>query len=287
MTNDALAEANEAYQGFTDQFQSMVLATVDTDGMPHASYTPYWMDEDRNLYCFVSGLSKHTGNMTATGKVSVFFVEDESAAKQIFARRRLNYECRAELLERHGEEGERAATAFEQRYGGIASTILSMPDFRPFRLTPESGSFVIGFGAAFHISGDNLGELTHLTGDGKGHGLGGGGHGHAHGAHGHDEAPGEPLSDEAVARILEHMNSDHADSVLNYARVYGKRDDAQEATLTGLDAEGMDIALHTKGGQQDTIRVPFETPLRHAGDAHKILVQMAIKARQAAASTGD
>ena len=40
----------------------------------------------------------------------------------------------------------------------------ALPDFRIFQLTPRDGRFVIGFGAAYQISGDNLSQLTHITG---------------------------------------------------------------------------------------------------------------------------
>ena len=109
MTNDPLTRAQAAYDGFPDSFQSVVLATVDAEGTPHASYAPYVMDAERNIYCFLSGLSKHTANLQAVPKASAFFVEDEATASQIFARRRLNYECDVELLERESEAGQRAA----------------------------------------------------------------------------------------------------------------------------------------------------------------------------------
>ncbi|MEO1378228.1 MAG: HugZ family protein, partial [Cyanobacteria bacterium J06635_10] len=38
-----------------------------------------------------------------------------------------------------------------------------LADFRIFKLTPYNGRFVIGFGAAYHISGDNLDKLIHVT----------------------------------------------------------------------------------------------------------------------------
>ncbi len=75
---------------------------------------------------------------------------------------------------------------FTERFGAIARQLLSMPDFRPVRLVPESGRFVIGFGAAFEVQGADLSRLVHRDGGGSGHG-----HGAADGAHTHRREPRE------------------------------------------------------------------------------------------------
>jgi hypothetical protein len=76
------------------------------------------------------------------------------------------------------------------------------------------------------------------------------------------------------ARILSHMNEDHSDSVLAYARHYGARTTATAATLAGLDPEGMDLVVTEPTGDL-AVRIPFATPLADAHAAHMTLVQMA------------
>ncbi|MFM6618927.1 MAG: HugZ family protein, partial [Dolichospermum sp.] len=44
--------------------------------------------------------------------------------------------------------------------GELISTLRSLPDFRIFQLTPKNGRFVIGFGAAYNISSDNINQLV-------------------------------------------------------------------------------------------------------------------------------
>ena len=55
-----------AYQTFTDQFQSAVICTVSQDGLPNASYAPFVMDDMKNIYIYVSGLSTHTQNLNVS-----------------------------------------------------------------------------------------------------------------------------------------------------------------------------------------------------------------------------
>jgi len=157
-----LEKAQAEYKIFTTQFASVAIATVSSEGLPHASYAPFVMDGAKNIYIFVSGLSAHTRNLHSTPKASILFAEDESQTKQIFARRRLTFECNAALLPRETAEWEKIAEDFEQRFGEIINMMRSLPDFRIFQLTPYAGQFTIGFGAAYQISGDDLDNLVHI-----------------------------------------------------------------------------------------------------------------------------
>jgi putative heme iron utilization protein len=108
----------------------------------------------------VSGLATHTQNIHNHPFVSVLFIEDEVKTKQIFARRRLNFNCTANLVERETEKWQQIVDKFELRFGELISTLRSLPDFRIFQLIPKNGRFVIGFGAAYNISSDNINQLV-------------------------------------------------------------------------------------------------------------------------------
>lgn len=155
-----------AYQGFTDLFQSAVLCTVSVDGTPNASYAPFVMDESKNIYVYVSGLSTHTQNLYAVPKASVLFIEDESQTQQIFARRRLTFDCTATLVERDIGLWNEIVDHFEARFGDIIKLFRDLPDFRIFKLKPSKGRFVIGFGAAYDVDPNDLSTLTTITGEG-------------------------------------------------------------------------------------------------------------------------
>lgn len=158
LSSDQLAQL---YQNFSAQFKSVILATVNEAAEPQASYAPCVIDEARNIYVFVSGLSAHTQNLTTTGKASALFVEDEAKTPQMFARKRLSYRCTASLLERESEHWRAIAQQFESRFGNIIEVMTGLPDFRIFQLRPQSGRFVVGFGAAYDVDPSDLSKLVH------------------------------------------------------------------------------------------------------------------------------
>ncbi|MBE9247869.1 pyridoxamine 5'-phosphate oxidase family protein [Dolichospermum sp. LEGE 00240] len=160
-----LANAQAEYEKFPEEFTSIIISTVNKQGIPNASYAPFVMDDDKNIYIYVSGLATHTQNIQNHPFVSVLFIDDEIKTKQIFARRRLNFDCTANLLERETEQWQEIVDKFQVRFGELISTLRSLPDFRILQLTPNSGRFVIGFGAAYNISHDNINQLVQITKD--------------------------------------------------------------------------------------------------------------------------
>jgi heme iron utilization protein len=159
-----LEKVQADYEKFTEQFESVIISTVNAEGIPNASYAPFVMDSSQNIYIYVSGLAIHTKNIYTNPHVCVLFIEDEAQANQIFARRRLNFDCTATLIERDTDHWNHIVEQFQQRFGEIIEMLRSLNDFRIFQLTPSEGRFVVGFGAAYHISGDNLQQLVQLTG---------------------------------------------------------------------------------------------------------------------------
>ncbi|MEO0769965.1 MAG: pyridoxamine 5'-phosphate oxidase family protein [Cyanobacteria bacterium J06649_4] len=153
----------QLYQAFPSQFGSVVLGTTSADGKPQASYAPCVIDEFKNIYVFVSGLSAHTQNLTTTGQASALFVEDESKTQQLFARKRLSYDCKAVLLDRESEQWTATAQQFLSRFGNIVELMMGLPDFRIFQLSPQGGRFVLGFGKAYTVDPNNLDRLVHKT----------------------------------------------------------------------------------------------------------------------------
>lgn len=160
----SIEKLQQLYQTFPEQFGSVVLATASADAQPQASYAPCVVDEARNIYIFVSGLSAHTQNLATTQKASALFIEDESKTTQMFARKRLSYDCAATLVERDSEQWKEITQKFEARFGNIIELMKELPDFRIFRLQPSSGRFVLGFGKAYDIDPTNLDRLIHKKG---------------------------------------------------------------------------------------------------------------------------
>jgi putative heme iron utilization protein len=56
---------------------------------------------------------------------------------------------------------------FKRKFGKVFDLVRPLPDFALFRLIPEVGLYVRGFGQAFEISLD-MKNSRHVTGDGIG-----------------------------------------------------------------------------------------------------------------------
>ncbi|CEJ44781.1 HugZ family pyridoxamine 5'-phosphate oxidase [Umezakia ovalisporum] len=158
-----IEQAQAEYETFTQGFKSVMISTVSQAGIPNASYAPCVIDDAKSIYIYVSGLATHTQNLHVNPHVSVLFIDDESQTQQIFARRRLNFDCTATLIERETQSWHEIVALFKERFGEIIHVLHDLPDFRIFRLTPHTGRFIIGFGTAYKITGDQLDTLVHIT----------------------------------------------------------------------------------------------------------------------------
>jgi len=75
-----IAESKAAYEELLGEFKSVILGTSDPEGTPEASYNPAVMDDDRNIYIYVSDLSAHTANILSRKEASVLIVPKKSSA---------------------------------------------------------------------------------------------------------------------------------------------------------------------------------------------------------------
>ncbi|MCG8349707.1 MAG: pyridoxamine 5'-phosphate oxidase family protein [Chloroflexales bacterium] len=156
-----LAKAHVVYQKLLAEQQSAILATVNADGSPWASYAPFVADADQTFYVFVSTLSRHTANLARTGQASLMVIADELQSPQVFARQRLTFSCQVTTIARNSEAWQTAAALYEARFGDFFKLIGGFNDFQMFGLTPQQGWLVVGFGQAYEISGSALDVLTH------------------------------------------------------------------------------------------------------------------------------
>ncbi len=143
----------EECRGLIGKCQSLMLATSGGD-TSHCSYVPFiWVDE--HVYILVSALAEHTGNLKHAGqhKVGGMLIEDESASRQIFARRRLMFKSAVIEIMRDSDPWPDIMSGFKQRYGEIIDLLESLPDFTVFSLQPEQMVLVKGFGDAHQIKG--------------------------------------------------------------------------------------------------------------------------------------
>lgn len=88
----------------------------------------------------------------------------------------------------------------------------------------------------------------------------------------------DTITPEISDRICKHMNDDHADAVLLYAKAYGKVTEADTAHLLKVDPDGMDLSVNS-GDQKSTVRIAFDHVLQDSEDAHQTLIAMVKTAR--------
>jgi putative heme iron utilization protein len=79
----------------------------------------------------------------------------------------------------------------------------------------------------------------------------------------------DPLTPAVSDRICKHMNDDHADAVLAYARHYGGLSEAAAARMLAVTPAAM--RLEVDGA---SVEVPFDHILSDSEDAHRTLVAM-------------
>lgn len=149
---------------------TLLMATVDDENIGHASYTPFAIVEG-NYYVFIADIASHTQHVKQRPIFDIMIIDDQSATKNIYARKRVTYRVEAHEIPRHEPEFELGMSALTERAGKTLNVLREMGDFHLFRLTPLKGTLVTGFGKAFRLNPQDHTQTTHLTGnDGKGHG---------------------------------------------------------------------------------------------------------------------
>jgi putative heme iron utilization protein len=143
--------------------KTLVMATADKNGVPNVSYAPF-VHRAPPLYVYTSSRSRHTRNMMETAKASIMFIEDEARTRNFFVRKRFTCQCSVELVGRETTEWRTVMSLFKRKFGKVFDMIRPLPDFRLFRLTPDGGLYVRGFGQAFEVSSD-MKSSKHVTGE--------------------------------------------------------------------------------------------------------------------------
>eukprot|EP00933_Yihiella_yeosuensis_P038727 TRINITY_DN32668_c0_g1_i2.p1 TRINITY_DN32668_c0_g1~~TRINITY_DN32668_c0_g1_i2.p1 ORF type:complete len:157 (+),score=31.25 TRINITY_DN32668_c0_g1_i2:41-511(+) len=75
-------------------------------------------------------------------------------------------------------------------------------------------------------------------------------------------------------RIISHMNEDHTDSLVAYARHYAKADDVKSAAMVDLTVKGLTLEVCSHSGEKRKEFVPFRRALKHPQDIRAITVEM-------------
>ncbi|MFV0563915.1 HugZ family protein [Malaciobacter mytili] len=142
---------------FLKSFKSVVLSTIDENDFPFTSYAPY-IKVHNKYYFYLSNMAKHSHNLKKTQKVSLFFIEDEQKTENIFARKRVVFQARVEVISKDILLYKEVLDKFEKLDNTIA-TLRKMSDFNLYEAEIFYGEAVFGFGKAYEIKGKNFDEL--------------------------------------------------------------------------------------------------------------------------------
>lgn len=143
-------EIQKEAESMRSGFQSIMMATVDDQNFPEISYASY-VENDGKFYIFISELAAHTKNLMNNGKASVMFIEEETKASHIFARKRQTYACKSERVSRDHNSFNYLIEKMQIRFGNLIETLRNLNDFHLFELTPLNGQYVAGFGKTYEI----------------------------------------------------------------------------------------------------------------------------------------
>jgi putative heme iron utilization protein len=217
-------------------------------GHPFGSIMPYALDAGGRPLFLISSLAMHTQNLAADPRASLLVTEPGAVGDPLAAGR---VTLMGEVLP--VPEAERAAA--RGAYLAAHATAAYWVDFQDFafhRLEVLDVYYVGGFAAMDWIS-----PAAYLA------------------------ARPDPLAD-AAGSIMEHMNRDHGDALVTFARVLA-RSEADEASMVSVDRLGFKLRIRS-ADRLHSARIPFPREVRTAEDSRVVLIEMLRQARAAAGS---
>jgi putative heme iron utilization protein len=221
------------------------LATLEPQsGRPQVTRVGDSTDTDGVPVILISKLAAHTPALHADPRCSLLL--GSPGKGDPLAHARISIACTAHEIARDSDDHKRIDARYLS-HQQKARIYASLPDFNYFRLVPESAALNGGFGRAYAFTAEQL-----VT-----------------------ESPGNAEIAGVEMDVLDHMNDDHASSVLNYARHFAKAPDGRWQ-LVGFDAEGFEIA-----DGDDVRRIFFDSTFATAQEVTGTIVRMARDARVA------
>jgi putative heme iron utilization protein len=228
-----------------------VLSTVALDpaGYPFGSVATYAIDEAGRPIVFVSTMAEHTRNAAADPRASLIVTEPFPEGSDPLAAGRVT--LIGDLLEVSGDQRPVVRETF-LAVNPASAYYIDFGDFSFWRLEVRSVRYVGGYGRMSWVEADDYAA-----------------------------AEADPLAGEPAVGILEHMNADHAASILLMARVLGGQTEATEATMTAVDRYGFDVVVGGPSGRA-AVRLGFDAAVATPEAVRPAMIQLVERARSAA-----
>ena len=213
-------------------------------GHPFASLMPYALDARGRPLFLISAMAMHTQNLQADPRASLFVTQPDWSGDPLAAGR-LTLMGGALRVPAADTGAARAAYLARHEKAGYW---VDFEDFAFWRLEVADVYFIGGFAAMDWVT-----AADYLA------------------------ARPDPLAD-AAAGIVEHMNRDHADALVAYARHF-TGEAADEATMVSVDRLGVKLRLR-QGERLHSVRIPFPREVTTAAESREALIEMLRTARR-------
>jgi putative heme iron utilization protein len=214
-------------------------------GHPFVSVMPYAPDARGRPLLLISGLAMHTQNLDVDSRASLL-VAQPGLGEDPLALARVTLMGRAVRVDAGAGAGAR--DAYLVRHPDAVRWV-DFGDFAFWRLDLDDIYFVGGFGA-----------MDWLT------------------VPGYEAAHPDPLTD-AAAGIIDHMNRDHADALILYARVLGGLEAAEVAKMVAVDHLGFRLRVRA-GDRLQGCRIGFPRDVVTAEECRTVLIEMLADCRK-------
>ena len=145
---------------FDEQRVLNLALTLPPDGAAYAGLLPFIMDTSRVAFLVrASKLARHSRGLTADARVCVLIHEKDDASKDPLQLQRVTFECTVEPLAAETLEWNAARERYLARFPSAELT-LGLTDFRIYRLVPQTGMYVAGFGRAIALPPEDIARLA-------------------------------------------------------------------------------------------------------------------------------
>ena len=247
--------AAEARQ-FLRSTRSGVLSSFSAkfSGYPFGSVMPFVLDHNCQPIVLISSIAEHTKNIITNPKVSllVFQSNNLKSAEDLHANGRLTLIGEAVQIDKDDAD----LIARYCRYFPESIGYLAMHDFQFYRINIHQARYIAGFGKMGWLVGKELAgeEIVDLKSIEK-----------------------TATIAQLETSMIEHMNADHADSLLAYCQHFHSVKPSR-VSIIGVDSDGFDIEAIINDDTK-VLRFTFESPIFDANSARMAFVELSKAAR--------
>lgn len=213
-------------------------------GHPFASVMPYALDAAGRPLFLISSMAMHTQNLEADPRASLLVLQPGWTGDPLAAAR---LTLMGEARRVSDADADAARVAYLERHER-ARYWADFDDFSLWRLDVADLYFVGGFAAMDWVTAAD-----------------------------YRAARPDPLAD-AAPGIIEHMNGDHPDALIQYARHFAG-EVADEATMVAVDRLGFKLRVR-HGDRLSSVRIAFPREVTTAAQTRETLIAMVREARE-------